>query len=63
MKITKSKLVQIIKEEVERTMEEIYSAGSTDPATLPPGTKIASRDVEHFSKSIRRDALSEEEGD
>lgn len=130
MKITKSKLVQIIKEEVGRTMEETYSAGSTDPATLPPGTKIggktleqivagwlqdleadvinakniskdpdaekmlaildavkaedvvdfmrkkalhdmspsgpspkASRDVEHFSKSIRRDELSEEEGD
>ena len=40
MKITKSKLVQIIKEEVEKAVEEQYSAGINDPAMLPDDVKI-----------------------
>jgi hypothetical protein len=40
MKITKSKLVQIIKEEVEKAVEEQYSAGMNDPAMLPDDVKI-----------------------
>ncbi len=46
MKIAKSKLIQIIKEEIEAAVEETYSAGSNDPATLPPGTKIGGKTLE-----------------
>ena len=48
MKITKSQLVQIIKEEIEGTVEETYSAGSNDPAALPPGTKIGGKTLEEI---------------
>jgi hypothetical protein len=48
MKITKSQLVQIIKEEVESAVEETYSAGSNDPAALPPGTKIGGKTLEEI---------------
>ena len=46
MKIAKSKLIQIIKEEIEAAVEETYSAGNNDPATLPPGTKIGGKTLE-----------------
>lgn len=40
MKITKSKLVKIIKEEVKKVITEQYSAGINDPAMLPDDTTI-----------------------
>ena len=40
MKITKSQLVQIIKEEINAAVAEQYSAGINDPAMLPDDVKI-----------------------
>ena len=40
MKITKSQLVQIIKEEINNAVAEQYSAGMNDPAMLPDDVKI-----------------------
>tara|TARA_R100001163_G_C5052878_1_gene189473 strand:+ start:239 stop:619 length:381 start_codon:yes stop_codon:yes gene_type:complete len=40
MKITKSRLVKIIKEEIKKVVTEQYSAGINDPAMLPDDVKI-----------------------
>ena len=40
MKITKSTLVKIIKEEIKKVVTEQYSAGINDPAMLPDDVKI-----------------------
>ena len=40
MKITKSQLVQIIKEEIDNAVAEQYSAGINHPAMLPDDVKI-----------------------
>ncbi len=48
MKINKSQLVKIIKEEVEKVVSETFSAGSTDPRTLPSGTKIGGQTMEEI---------------
>jgi hypothetical protein len=40
MKILRSQLRKIIKEEIEKAVEEQYSAGINDPAMLPPDVKI-----------------------
>lgn len=40
MKITKSTLVKIIKEEIKKIATEQYSAGINDPAMLPDDVKI-----------------------
>ena len=62
MKITKSRLVQIIKEEVESAMSENYSSGSPDPRTLPAGTKIGGKTMEEIVASwlngLQTDAIN-----
>ena len=48
--------------EAEDVVDFMRKKALHDMSPSGPSPK-ASRDIEHFSKSIRRDALSEEEGD
>ena len=47
-RISQAELTDIVKEEVDKAMEETYSAGSSDPRTLPAGTKIGGQTMEEI---------------